>query len=323
MPPLPDHVRRSARLTGCAAAVFAFLAWCLVVFGALVRAHGAGLACPDWPLCFGEIVPDFDLKVGFEWGHRLMAGSLSIGLVLLAVVVLRASELRERFLASIAVIFAILGVQIVLGGLTVLLGLAPWTVTAHLVTGNAFVVSLVWISRGLLEIAGPAPVARAELPGTIERLAFLCAILLVGQFVLGGLVSSHYAGLACATFPLCNGDSLAPSLSGPIGLHVLHRLNAYALCFAFALLAWRARGSVRVARLATIAFGIVVAQVLVGVLNVLLQVPIEITGLHSALATGLAVTTAVVVRESLAARATTRRSTQVSSRPPRALEGAR
>ena len=63
---------------------------------------------------------------------------------------------------------------------------------------------------------------------------------MVLQFVLGGLVSSHYAGLACTTFPLCNGDSLAPTFTGPVGLHVLHRLNAYALCVAFALFAWRA-----------------------------------------------------------------------------------
>lgn len=40
---------------------------CLIVLGALVRAHEAGLACPDWPLCFGEFVPAFDLRVAFEW----------------------------------------------------------------------------------------------------------------------------------------------------------------------------------------------------------------------------------------------------------------
>jgi cytochrome c oxidase assembly protein subunit 15 len=295
----------------------------LVVFGALVRAHGAGLACPDWPLCFGQMVPEFDLKVGFEWGHRVMAASLSIALVGLAAFVLRVRELRARFLAPLACVFGILGLQIVLGGLTVLLGLAPWTVTAHLLTGNAFVISLVWLSRGLLECAAAAPVPRTSVPGAIALLGVVGAVLLVLQLALGGLVSSHSAGLACATFPLCNSDSLAPTLSGQVGLHVLHRLNGYLLCGAFAALAWRARGSARISRLATAAFGIVVLQVVVGVANVLLRLPLEITALHSALATAIAIATALVVREVLAARGLAQASEDLTARDGRLLEGAR
>jgi cytochrome c oxidase assembly protein subunit 15 len=323
MPPPSDLARSTALRAGIAAGALALLAWCLVVFGALVRAHGAGLACPDWPLCFGELIPEFDLQVAFEWGHRVMAGALSVVLAGLVAFVLRVRELRARFAPTIAVILGLLAAQIVLGGLTVLLGLAPWTVTAHLVTGNSFVVSLAWLSIGLREFARPAPVARAELPGAVEKLVAVCALVLVIQFVLGGLVSSNYAGLACATFPLCNSDSLAPSLSGPVGLHVLHRLNAYLLCGAYALLVWRARGCERIGRLSALALGIAVSQVAVGVANVLMQVPREVTGLHSALATALALTTAIVVREALAARLTASASAQVASRGPRALEGAR
>ena len=52
----------------------------LIVVGALVRAYDAGLACPDWPLCKGALVPGFDFKVAFEWGHRVFAAAISIGL---------------------------------------------------------------------------------------------------------------------------------------------------------------------------------------------------------------------------------------------------
>jgi cytochrome c oxidase assembly protein subunit 15 len=321
MPPVPDHARTAARKAGRAAAAIALLAWCLVVVGALVRAHGAGLSCPDWPLCFGQAIPAFDLKIAFEWGHRVMAASLSLALVGLAVGVLRSEELRPRFRAVFAWIFALLSVQIVLGGLTVLLGLAPWTVTAHLLVGNGFVVSLVWLSLGLFECASPAPVARAELPGAIAALGFGCAALLALQLALGGLVASHSAGLACATFPLCNGDSLAPTLVGQVGLHVLHRLNAYALCFAFAAFALAARRSARVRRIAVVAFGIVLLQVVVGVANVLLRLPIEITALHSALASALAIATALIVRELLAARRLS--AFDAPARGGRMLEGAR
>jgi cytochrome c oxidase assembly protein subunit 15 len=235
--------------------------------------------------------------------------------------VLRGRELRAHFLPHFAWIFALLAVQIVLGGLTVLLGLAPWTVTAHLLVGNSFVVSVVWLARGLLELSRPAPLARAELPGSIAVLASACAALLVLQLALGGLVASHYAGLACATFPLCNGDSLVPTLAGQVGLHVLHRLNAYALCFAFGALALLARGSARVGRLSTVAFATVLLQVVVGVANVLLALPIEVTALHSLLATALVITTALVVREVLAARRAT--PVGVAAREGRMLEGAR
>ena len=134
-------------------------------------------------------------------------------------------------------------------------------------------------------------------------------------------MASNEAGLACATFPLCNGDSLAPTLAGQVGLHVAHRLNAYALCFATGALALAARGSARIGRIAAVAFGLVLLQVAVGVANVLLRLPIEVTALHSGLATALAIATALVVRELLAARHAT--AVDAPARAGRVLEGAR
>ena len=113
---------------------------------------------------------------------------------------------------------------------------------------------------------------------------FVAAGLVVLQLALGGLVSSHYAGLACATFPLCNGDSLAPTFAGPVGLHVLHRLNGYVLAVAVAVVALSLRDAGRAGRLAQLAFALVMIQIGVGAANVLLRVPVEITALHSALA---------------------------------------
>ena len=48
------------------------------------------------------------------------------------------------------------------------------------------------------------------------------------QIVLGGLVASSYAGLACPDWPTCNGGLWVPTLDGTVGLHVLHRFNGYA-----------------------------------------------------------------------------------------------
>jgi cytochrome c oxidase assembly protein subunit 15 len=314
--PLPEHARRVALRAGRGAAALAFAAWALIVIGALVRAHGAGLSCPDWPLCHGQVVPEFDARIALEWGHRLFAGSLSLGVVALAGALLRGRELRARFGKSLALIFALLGTQIVLGGLTVLLGLAPWTVTAHLIVGNSFALCLAWLARNALDAAREVPREPLTLSPTATRGVWLAAGLVALQIALGGLVSSHYAGLACATFPLCNGDSLAPTLSGPVGLHVLHRLNAYAVAGAFVFLAWQTR-----AGLARVGLCLVLAQVAVGVANVLLRLPVEVTALHSALAAGIVLTTGLLVRSALASHATPERVTR--SAREHALGGAR
>jgi cytochrome c oxidase assembly protein subunit 15 len=300
MTALPDDARTAARRAGLGAAGLALAAWLLIVIGALVRAHGAGLSCPDWPLCHGQLVPDFDAKIALEWGHRLIAGVLSLGVAALGIVILRRRELRARFAAPLFVIVALLAVQVVLGGLTVLLGLAPWTVTGHLVVGNSFALALAWLARGLLEAATGEPIARSRLGVAAGRRVFaLCGLVLL-QFVLGGLVSSHYAGLACGTtFPLCNGESLAPTFEGPVGLHVIHRLNAYAVALLFGLLAWQLRGAGRIGRFARIGFGLVLLQVAVGAANVLLSLPVEVTALHSAVAAGIALTTGLLAREAL------------------------
>ena len=103
--------------------VLAGLTFCLIDLGALVRAFDAGLACPDWPLCYGEVVPPFDLKVAFEWGHRAFAGSISLGLLALSAMGWPKRALRSRLVFA----WALLLTQVVFGGLTVLLLLAPWT----------------------------------------------------------------------------------------------------------------------------------------------------------------------------------------------------
>ena len=187
----------------------------LIVFGAVVRAKGAGLACPDWPLCFGAAIPSFDFRIALEWGHRVLAGALTLGLAAASAYVLREPALRPVVGAALGVAWVLLAVQIVLGGLTVLLGLAPWTVTAHLLCGSAFCATLLWCARNLAEHGSPAP--SAPLSAWARALGLGTAALVAVQVGLGGWVSSHFAGLACYAFPTCDGVSIAPTFSGLIG----------------------------------------------------------------------------------------------------------
>jgi heme A synthase len=291
--------REDARVARRLAAGFAALTAStlgLIVLGALVRAHGAGLACPDWPLCFGRVVPEMDLRVAFEWSHRVLAGSISIGFALLAASSLRRPALRQatgRLLLGTA---AILGVQILLGALTVWRLLASWTVTSHLVVGNAFAVCLLLLAVRLWRLGSGRATATRAGPRARGLVAALAA-LLVAQMVLGGLVSSTYAGLACPEWPQCNGGAWFPSLRGSVGLHLLHRGVGYLLAVTALGAAWRIRQPRGLARALVLAGALAVCQVAVGVANVLTGIPVEVTGLHSALAAALVLTTFFALHE--------------------------
>jgi cytochrome c oxidase assembly protein subunit 15 len=297
----PDRSLLVARRAAVAFGALTALAFGLIVLGALVRAHGAGLACPDWPLCFGSVIPAFDFGVAFEWGHRALAGTLTLGIAASTFWVLRERALRPVVGRALALVWALLCVQILLGGLTVLLGLAPWTVTSHLLLGNCLCAALLWCSRSLSE-HGSAVLA-APLPSHVRGLALASAGFVALQLALGGLVSSHYAGLACYEFPTCDGVSFAPAFTGLVGLHVLHRFGAYAVATVFILLVWATWGSGEpAARIARSALRVVALQVAVGVANVWLRLPVEMTGLHSALAAALVLQCALLVREVLLQR---------------------
>lgn len=276
----------------------------LIVLGALVRAHGAGLACPDWPLCFGRLLPEMNFEVAFEFGHRAMAGGVSL---IFAALLLRSWRLRPlRPLLLLAA--ALLALQIVLGALTVWQLLAAWTVTSHLLTGNAFNAVCLWLMLRLRELGAPsAAQSNAESAGASAAAAPLrvwiigAGALLLLQVALGGLVSSNYAGLVCPQWPACRGGEWFPTFQGGVGLHLLHRLNGYALCAALTATALYARRT-RLARLTQLALALGLAQLAVGVANVLLEIPVEVTALHSALAAALVLAQFALLREALRAQ---------------------
>jgi cytochrome c oxidase assembly protein subunit 15 len=266
----------------------------LLVLGALVRAKGAGLACPDWPLCFGTLVPRFDVRVAFEYGHRLTAGIVTLaflGLLATSLANPKTRALTARWSVAAALLLAL---QVVLGGQTVLRLLAAWTVTAHLVTGNLFAATLLLIAQRVSDAARVAreeksralPAPGAPRPGLRPALAVAGALLAL-QVVLGGLVSSRYAGLACPEWPTCMEGAFFPSFAGAPGLHLLHRTNGYLLVAALGVCAALGRREPGVSRLTALAAALAVVQIGLGVANVLLRLPVEVTVLHSAGAAGL------------------------------------
>lgn len=314
MEPRRSYARATSVTAMRAFVALAGITWILLVFGASVRVHGAGLACPDWPLCFGEVVPQLDFGVFLEWGHRALAGSISLGFVAASAYVWSRADLRPR--AGLLILGAALTlvVQIVLGGLTVLHYLAYWSVTLHLLAGNLFFVFLVLTALALR--GGEAP--SLAIGRGARWIAGGLVVAVVAQMALGGLVSSNFAGLACTEWPTCNGGAWFPAFDGAIGLQLLHRLGAYTvlgLAVAFYL---TTRGVESLRGYTGALLLLVSAQATLGVLNVLLRMPVEVAIAHSAVADLIVLATTLAVRRAflhpVAARDTSPASLAVPER---------
>ncbi|NDC16166.1 MAG: heme A synthase, partial [Synechococcaceae bacterium WB9_2_170] len=109
----------------------------LVAIGGATRVMEAGLACPDWPLCYGRFLPgrQMNLQVFLEWFHRLDAFVVGMALLVLTGFSLwRRRQLPPWLPAMACLALGLVAVQGGLGALTVSQLLAAPMVTAHLAT---------------------------------------------------------------------------------------------------------------------------------------------------------------------------------------------
>jgi len=280
-----QHVARLAITT-------AALMFGLIVVGSVVRTTGSGLSCPDWPLCQGRLIPPFQFNVFLEWFHRLIA--LGVGLLLAATVgaVLRTGPTRARLggLAALAVVLYL--AQALLGALTVWKLLAPSVVSGHLAVGLLLFSTLVTIAMLARFEARPAGADEtlARPPGLLPLFG-IATLMTWLQAVLGGMVSTNHASLACPDWPTCNGEWF-PAISGLVGLQVLHRFGAYALAAVVlgVALAVRHAPQPAIRRAGATALGLVLVQIGLGVANVLSGIPVWLTALHLATAATLLAT---------------------------------
>ena len=163
---------------------FAILVACatffLIIAGALVTSHDAGLATNDWPLSNGSLFPKMVGNLFWEHGHRMVATTVGMLTIVLMVYILRKE--KRPWVRKLGVL-ALVGViaQGLLGGLTVKLMLPLAVSTAHATLAQLFfctVVSLaVFTSRSWMQ-ATPLPEEKDVLP-----LRYLCTAALVTIFL--------------------------------------------------------------------------------------------------------------------------------------------
>ncbi|MBL8022261.1 MAG: COX15/CtaA family protein [Leptospirales bacterium] len=267
----------------------------VMTLGPLVRAEDAGLACPDWPLCFGHVVPPYEYRVYLEFIHRVVAGILGIGFLLWAGFLIAVTELRKRFLLWAILAMVLLASQIWLGGETITRKLSPYIVKSHLINALLYVSVLIVIWK---KSAPNRPENSASRKALWLTGGF--AFLVLFQIYMGGRVSTNEAGLACTDFPSCyklqsfapDGSSewnsvFFPKMQGHVEMHISHRLVAYVLTlFAFVLYGFglRAGLTTRQQQRLFVIILMILTQILLGALNVLYQIPVPITVAHSLVA---------------------------------------
>jgi heme a synthase len=249
----------------------------LMAVGSATRVMNAGLACPDWPLCYGQLVPtsQMNLQVFLEWFHRLDAALIGLSAIALASLAWWYRQVLPRWLPWAATFALCLIVfQGILGGLTVTELLRFDIVTAHLGTALLFFSTLMAIGTALLPYKG------TRVAGKLRWLGISATILVYLQSILGGLVGSRWALHQCfAGSQLCS----------VMNAHILGVVPPTLATIAVVWFAWKTPGLHKNLRvLANVAAALVSLQILLGIATFKLHLQVEpLTVTHQAVGASL------------------------------------
>ncbi len=250
-----------------------------VMLGSWTRINGAGMTCPDWPLCHGMLIPSLADGTVWEWTHRLLAFFVA-PLVIAVMIAAWRVRARSPFISPVlGVIGALFVIQCLLGAATVHLSNSPMSVVLHWGTAMAFIASLVAMMLFASESrASTLQRSEVSLLGVLGGTALVAFVTMC----VGAYVSSSGAGLACLSLPNCAGNVVVYSEGQYV--QMLHRFIAGGtfLCavVSFAL-AWLRPASARVRGAVTAGLVLVFVQVLLGLLNVALRLPTDLREAHA------------------------------------------
>lgn len=314
-------MRKSFHLLARIGTVLALL---VIVIGAWVRLTDAGLGCPDWPGCYGQLIvtdnareaaaafPERPLDVGKAWRemiHRYLATGLGLLCLILTGMAWRNRRDPDQPTRLPFVLLAVVVFQGLLGMWTVTLLLQPMIVMAHLLGGLTTLGLLFWLGEWRRR---PSPEPGAD-SLWLRRAALAAAAILIAQIALGGWTSANYAALACPDFPTCQTRWWPPVtdfregfvlwrelgvdyeggvLDNParVAIHFSHRLGAVGAAAILGLLGWMmARRTVLrpdgIALLSALAM-----QLILGASIIIYSVPLAIAVAHNAVAALLLLT---------------------------------
>lgn len=296
------------------------LVLCLVMLGAWVRLTDAGLGCPDWPGCYGQLTPAHasehieravaeqggehgPVSMGKAWRemvHRYLASALGLCFIAIAILATmwRAALRQSPVLPWVLVALVIL--QGLFGKWTVTLLLKPAIVTGHLIGGMLLFALLVWLWQR--QRPDPDPVDAEPLAG-LRPAAIVGLVLVAVQIFLGGWTSTNYAALACSDLPACQGQwwppvdfanafhmfrELGQTASGEAlstealtAIHLTHRIVAVVVLLYLLWLGLRTAGTDGARGLGAAITAMVAAQFTLGLANVAFGLPLAVAVVHN------------------------------------------
>ncbi len=268
----------------------------LMAIGSATRVMNAGLACPDWPLCYGTLYPaqQMNLQVFLEWFHRLDAALIGV----MAIALMALSWVNRRVLPGwmpLASVFAFLliGFQGILGGLTVTEMLRFDIVTAHLGTALMFFMTLLTmgilllpsesLAQGAIGKSTPSSsrrgLGRVGI-GRVHWVALGATVLIYLQSLTGALVGSQWALHQCLTLE---------SLCRVMNSHLVGVIPASLAALSVVGLVWRnAQVGSAIRTLAWAIGGLLTAQIVLGLATFKLHLQVELlTVLHQSVGAAL------------------------------------
>ena len=268
----------------------------LLFLGSIVHATESSLACPDWPTCFGTMMPEMTGGVFWEHLHRLVAGGLVLIFILATWLAGKETSDRPWIFRLSLVGVGLLIVQSLFGGLTVIYRLPDLISTTHLSLAFIFLslaTVLAVATHGSTSSKSPPAIKGLRRPDGTKLTVFaaLAAVAVFVQSVIGALVRHTDGGMSCPDIPLCLGQFVPPLVNIQITSHFLHRAMAIVTSAAvIGLYAWcttRCEIPKNVQRLVGVAVGLLVIQVLLGVASVLTILAVPPVSLHTLVAAAL------------------------------------
>ena len=297
------------------AIIAAIVAFCVIVLGAFVRLSDAGLGCPDWPGCYGQLSwpveaqeveearlafperPVESTKAWKEMVHRYLAGALVLLVLAINFLAWKAQNRQTDFRLQAAILLVLIIFQAALGMWTVTLKLWPIVVMSHLMGGLATFALLLWLAFR----SGSSGPYQAWVP--MRPLIIAGLFVLVIQLMLGGWTSANYSALACPDFPTCQGKMWPDAnfsegfilwreigvdyeggvldLPSRVAIHIAHRTGALLTFIVLDWLVFRLLQNADTRPGGYLLGSLVLAQITLGILNILLYLPLPNAVAHN------------------------------------------